>query len=76
MPVQDILDTFKKDILAFNVDKFLHEIFIDDKFTQDTLDTFNWDILDITLYNVPVDVISVLFKVVVIVLVLFTLFVI
>ena len=55
MPVQDILDTFKKDILAFNVDKFLHEIFIDDKFTQDTLETLNNDILLVTLYSIPVD---------------------
>ena len=61
-------------LLTFNVDKFLHELFIDDKFTQDTLDTFNWDILDVILYNVPVDVISVQFIPTDVVLLLFTLF--
>ena len=69
MPVQDTLETFKKDTLAFNVDKFLHNIFVVDIFTQDTVDAFINDIFDVILYNVPVDVISVQFKVVVIVFV-------
>jgi hypothetical protein len=55
MPVQDILDIFKKDIFAFHADKFLHDISIDDKFTQDMLDTLNNDILPVTLYSIPVD---------------------
>ena len=41
MFVQDIFETFKKDILAFNVDKFLPTIFVEDKFTQDTLEAFS-----------------------------------
>ena len=40
MPVQDTLETFKKDTLAFNVDKFVHNIFVVDKFTQDIVDAF------------------------------------
>ena len=59
--VQYKLKTFKRDILAFNVDIFLHNIFVDDTFTQDTLDAFINDILDVILYTVPVDVISVQF---------------
>ena len=46
---QDTFETFKKDILQFIVDKFLHDIFIDDKLTQETFDTFYWDILDVIL---------------------------
>ena len=39
MLTHDTFETFKKDVFAFIVDKFLHEIFIDNKFTQDILDT-------------------------------------
>ena len=51
-----------------------NEIFIDDKFTQDTLDTLKNDIFDVTLYNVPVAVMSVQFIFVDVVLLLYTLF--
>ena len=72
--VQLRLLQFKKDMLAFNDDKFKNEIFIDDKFTQDTLDTLNNDIFDVTLYNVPVVVMSVQFIFVDVVLLLYRLF--
>ena len=45
-----------------------------DKLTQDTLDAFNNDIFDVTLYNVPVVVISVQFIPTDVVLLLYTLF--
>ena len=60
--------------MGFNDDKFKNEIIIDDKFTQDTLDTLNNDIFDVTLYNVPVAVMSVQFIFVDVVLLLYTLF--
>ena len=74
MFVQLKLLQFKNDILAFNNDILLHEMFLDDKLTQDTLDAFIKDIFDVILYNVPVDVISVQFIFVDVVLLLYTLF--
>ena len=45
----DALFQFNTDILAFIVDKFLHDMFIDDRFTQDILEIFNCEILYVTL---------------------------
>ena len=70
--LHNTLETLKKDISAFNVDIFLYNMFVDDKFTQDTLDAFNNDILDVILYNVPVVVISVQFILTEVALLLYT----
>ena len=43
------------EIFAFIVDKFFHDMFINDKSTQDTFETFNWEILDVILLCIPVD---------------------
>ena len=50
-------------------------MFIDNKFTQDTFEKFNWEVSDVTLQCIPVDDMFVQFMFVDYVLVLFTPFV-
>ena len=47
--LHNTFETFKNDIVAFIVGKFLRDMFVDEKFTQDTFETFNCEILDTTL---------------------------
>ena len=55
MLTQDGLIQFNNDKSAWIADKSTLDMFIDNKFTQLILETFNWLILDVILYTTPVD---------------------
>ena len=46
---------FHNGVLALTADKFINNIFIDNKLTQLILETFDCEILDIILYSIPVE---------------------